>query len=101
MYWYKALDLPLARVINKHIASKSSFSDRGLSRNKFYVVRHTQMPAVLLEMGFLTNPYDESLLSRTDTREKLALAIKDGVVEFCGIMAQRQRQASAPISEPK
>lgn len=95
VHWYKALDLPLARVINKHIASKSSFSDRGLSRNKFYVVRHTQMPAVLLELGFITNPYDEVLLSRTDAREKLALSIKDGIVEFCGIMAQRQRQASS------
>lgn len=102
VHWYKALDLPLAQVLHKHLASKTSFLDRGISRNRFYVVRHTQMPAVLLELGFLTNPGDETLLAREHTRQKLASAISDSLIEFVsGVAFQPKRSSSrTPLPSP-
>lgn len=95
IHWYKALDLPLARMLHKHLSVKSGFLDRGISRNQFYVVRHTQMPATLLELGFITNPNDETLLAKDTEREQLASAIKEGIVDFFGGIAQQKKRSTA------
>ena len=56
----------LAKSIHKRLIStfRDVFKDRGIKENKtFFVLKHTQCPAVLLELGFLTNRNDRILLS--------------------------------------
>ncbi len=57
--------------------------DRGIiQRPKLVVIRETKMPAVLLELGFLTNAREEKLLAQQDYRDKCAQASYDGIIEY-------------------
>jgi len=81
-HWYKGVDLPLANSIERAVGASSGFTDRGILRDRFYVLHHSTMPSVLVEMGFISNSGDENLLSRPDERERLAEALAQGVVEY-------------------
>lgn len=57
--------------------------DKGIiQRPKLVVTRETKMPAVLLELGFLTNPREEKLLSQEDYRQKCAEATLKGIIKY-------------------
>src|SRR5690554_849251 len=45
--------------------------------------RETQMPAVLVEMGFLSNPQEETLISQSELRKKLAQSLYQGILNYC------------------
>lgn len=47
-----------------------------------YVLRHLTVPAVLIEVGFLSNPLEERLLTDPEYQKKVALAIYSGVLEY-------------------
>jgi N-acetylmuramoyl-L-alanine amidase len=46
------------------------------------MVRHTRAPAVLIESGFLSNPFEARLLANPEYRERLAVAIAEGVMAY-------------------
>ncbi|MCK5525656.1 MAG: N-acetylmuramoyl-L-alanine amidase, partial [Candidatus Latescibacteria bacterium] len=50
----------------------------------FYVMMGTEatMPGVLVEVAFISNPYEEKLLKRTSFRKKTASAIFEGIKTF-------------------
>lgn len=54
----------LAQAIQRDVVAVTGLPDRGVKlRPGLYVLRKTQMPAVLAELGFITNPGDAALLS--------------------------------------
>jgi N-acetylmuramoyl-L-alanine amidase len=55
---------------------------RGVKRAGFYVLRGAYMPAVLVEVGFISNPEEEQLLKSLDFRFKAAQAIVESIVEY-------------------
>ena len=61
--------------------SSTELNDRGLKKSsELYVLENTSMPAVLLEMGFISNPEDATLLS--EHPELFAKGIYDGIVDY-------------------
>ena len=59
------------------------------------------MPSVLAEISFLTNPRDERLLKRSDYREKIAFALYEGILDYVknlGEVRVVQRLASGQTS---
>ena len=73
----------LAKRIQKHILTVSPGSpDRGVKQGKFYVIKNTNMPAVLVEIGFLTGRLDARRLEKTTHRKRLAFAIAKGILEY-------------------
>ena len=56
--------------------------DRGIKKAPFVVLIGANMPSVLAEISFLTNPHDERLLKRSDYREKIAYALYEGVLGY-------------------
>ena len=48
----------------------------------FYVLRNTYIPALLLEVGYLTNPTEEKFLRNPYYREQLAEAISQSIISF-------------------
>lgn len=50
----------------------------------FYVLRKTSMPAVLVEMGFISNPQEEKLLRDATWQDKAAKAIATGIANYLG-----------------
>ena len=73
----------LARRIQKQILRVSPGSpDRGVKQGRFYVMKNTKMPAVLVEIGFLTGRLDARRLEKTTHRKRIAYAIAKGILEY-------------------
>ena len=73
----------LAKRIQKHLLIVSPGSpDRGVKQGRFYVIKNTNMPAVLVEIGFLTGRLDSRRLEKNTHRERIAYAIAKGILEY-------------------
>ncbi|MFZ0959747.1 MAG: N-acetylmuramoyl-L-alanine amidase [Terriglobia bacterium] len=75
--------------------------DRGIKKAPFVVLIGANMPSVLAEISFLTNPRDERLLKRSDYREKIAYALYEGILDYVknlGEVRTVQRVASDQTS---
>ncbi|GAC1652180.1 MAG: hypothetical protein NVS9B12_01330 [Vulcanimicrobiaceae bacterium] len=83
-YVSKAMDLPLARALERRVVSESGTTDDGVQKAKMYVTLHTTMPAVLIETAFMTNPGDYQRLSSLEWRQRMAQAIADGIGDYAG-----------------
>lgn len=55
---------------------------RGIRAEEWFVVRNAKMPSILIEMGFITNPDEGSLLSGSGYLRKIGDAIYNGIVDF-------------------
>ncbi len=60
----------------------SKVPDRGLKAESWFVVRNAKMPAVLVELGFVTNEREAQLLSTPSYLKKLSQGIYNGVADF-------------------
>jgi len=75
--------------------------DRGIKKAPFVVLIGANMPSILAEISFLTNPRDERLLRRPDYREKIAEALYEGILGYLktlGEVNSVQRVASDQTS---
>ncbi|SFL93314.1 N-acetylmuramoyl-L-alanine amidase family protein [Halanaerobium salsuginis] len=73
----------LANNVQKRMIKASNATDRGIKeRDNLYVLRKTLMPAVLVEMGFLTNPKEEHLLNEREYLYLLMEAVAAGVDDY-------------------
>ncbi len=73
----------LAKKIQKQILKVSPGSpDRGVRQGRFFVIKNTDMPAVLVEIGFLTGRLDARRLEKSIHRKRIAYAITKGILEY-------------------
>ena len=72
----------LAQSIHQSIISNLSVNDRGVRQARFYVLRKTTMPAVLVEIGFVTGSEDAPRLTDSRWQSQLANAIVRGVLQY-------------------
>jgi len=78
-YFYSRDSLSLASAVHHYVAGGAPSDNRGVRRRGYYVLRRTNMPAVLVECGFLTNPTEAAYAQNASYRQKLAEAIASGV----------------------
>ena len=78
-YFYSRDSLPLASAVHYFVAGGAPSSNRGVRRRGYYVLRKTNIPAVLVECGFLTNPTEAAYAQTASYRQKLAEEIAAGV----------------------
>lgn len=81
-HYYHDYSKELADVIHKHLAKEVNSKDRGLFKSKFYVINHTTVPAVLVEIGFISNENERNELVTDLRKQKTAKAIADGIIEY-------------------
>ena len=65
----------LATLLNQELETAGGLFNRGVKTANFYVLRHSPMPASLVELAFITNYREEKLLSDPAYQDKLAEAI--------------------------
>ncbi len=80
-YYYQS-GRRLAEIIHWSILNGVEIDNRDIRRARFYVLRHSTMPAVLVEVGFLTGAVDSSRLKDPNYRRLMAEAIARGIVEY-------------------
>ena len=57
-HYYKDNSLILAKTVHASMLNHVQANNRGLFKSKFYVINHTTAPAILLEIGFMSNPIE-------------------------------------------
>ncbi len=82
VYYYKAEDLALAEALQASVVRQLNSVDLGVRRENFYVLRNTNMPAALVEAGFLSNPKEAVLLSRPGYRLEVARGLFYGILDY-------------------
>ncbi len=70
--------------------------DRGVKKAPFVVLIGANMPSILAEISFLTNPRDERLLRKGDYRQKIAEALYQGVVDYVNTLGGVKVAQRAP-----
>jgi N-acetylmuramoyl-L-alanine amidase len=72
----------LAEVVQDSMTQSLRIPNRGVKQAGFYVLGGAAMPAVLIEIGFVTNPREARRLTDTRYRDEIATAIYAGLAEY-------------------
>lgn len=72
----------LASCIQAALVEELGTKDRGARFASFYLLRHADMPAALVEAAFISNPEEELLLASSDGRAKIAASIYQGIARY-------------------
>lgn len=72
----------LADCVRQGVINQIGTSDRGTKSCNFYVVKNTTMPASLVELAFVSNPQEETLMNSTDGIKKAAKGIFNGMSQY-------------------
>jgi N-acetylmuramoyl-L-alanine amidase CwlD len=71
----------LAQSIQQELVKANGLQDRGIKTANYYVLKNTNVPAILTEVAFISNPSEESLLNSNDFQEKSAEGIANGILK--------------------
>ena len=74
----------LAEKVHAALIEQIKTPSRGIKGCNFYVVRNTDMPAILVELAFISNPQEEKLLNSKEGVEQAAQGIFDGIEDYFG-----------------
>ena len=75
----------LASSVQGQIAEHSGFNgDRGIQPGNLYVLRHSLMPSILVELGFISNPTEEGHLKESSTQKAFANELAKGLELYFG-----------------
>ena len=81
-YYKHEYSLALAQIMHRHILQATGFKDNGVRTAEFKVIKYTTMPAVLLEVGYLSNSQNASRLFNATVQKRVAEAIVKGIREY-------------------
>lgn len=72
----------LAVEIHQSLVRASGARDRGVRQAPFFVLSGARMPAVLVEVGYISHPHEEKRLARLEDQARIARAIADGIEAY-------------------
>lgn len=81
-YYYHSLQKLLALDINEGITDQIQIENRGVRFGDFHVIRENTQPAVLLELGYLSNPAQEAAINSNQYQELISTGIYKGLEEY-------------------
>lgn len=86
-HYFKDNSYNLAQIVHSEFASPKNLRkwetlDRGVIKSRFYVINHTEAPAILIEMGFISNEEERDKLKKKGRKEDIADSIVDGILEY-------------------
>lgn len=84
-YYNRANSKTLANTVHKYLVQAAGLKDRGVKTGNFAVIRDTTMPAILLEVGFLSNKNDEAALFNETFQNRVAEGVVKGMKEYLGV----------------
>lgn len=83
LYTHKQSVSPtLTAKLADRVAQTAKANDRGDKQSRFFVLRNTLIPAVLVEIGFVTNPKEGRLLKTGDYRQRIAEGLANGILGY-------------------
>ena len=93
---YLEQSLLFASTVSQHLEGGPIKANRGISQNPFYVLWKTAMPAVLVELGFISNQADLAELLKEDSRQDIADRLFEAFKEY-----KSQYDGTIDLSRPE
>ena len=93
-YAFIQQSVELAQTVQNAFRNDVGRKDRGVKQQPLYVTSRTAMPAILIELGFLTNSAEEDYLMTDDGQDQMALAIARSFAQY------KVRREGGTASEP-
>jgi N-acetylmuramoyl-L-alanine amidase len=87
----------LAYEVLKNITPKLPLEDIGVKRSHLEVLRDAQMPAILIEGGFMTDPQDSKKIYDAEFRQRMAQSIVNGILAYKEAVEEKPREIK-PVS---
>ncbi len=84
-YYNREDSLDFAKLIHKHTLEASGFADRGVRKADYRVITYTTMPAVLLEVGYLSNKENEAVMYQEAFQNQVAASLASAIKEYLNI----------------
>ena len=81
-FYWKSIDKSLSATVHNKLINYTGAKDRGSKADDYFVVKNTNMPANLVEVGFVSNEQEANKLKDPAYQEKLINAIVDGAVNY-------------------
>lgn len=75
-------DTLLARCVQDKLVEIANLDNLGVRTAGFYVIKNSKVPAILVELGFLTNAEEEKLLASSEFQDKLAYGVVAGLEDY-------------------
>ncbi|HBE80708.1 MAG TPA: hypothetical protein DDW65_23420 [Firmicutes bacterium] len=73
----------LAQDILAKITQYTGLAGLGVKQDNFVVIREAQMPSILVEVGFLSNFQEESIIKTPEFKDNAAMGIYQGILDYC------------------
>ncbi|MEI3614241.1 N-acetylmuramoyl-L-alanine amidase [Pseudogracilibacillus sp. SO30301A] len=81
-YYSDGADYHLARNIQTALNKHTNLNNRGVQHDDFYVLRENEDVSVLVELGFITNSNDKTIIQGENHSEAVANAITEGLINY-------------------
>ncbi len=81
----------LAQILAKNISRVMDSPNRGAKGAPFYVLKWTNVPSVLIEIGFISNPKEAEKLADPIYRDRIARAIFEGLMDYFSNLEREER----------
>jgi N-acetylmuramoyl-L-alanine amidase len=85
-----------AELVQRGLKSVHTGPDKGVKQAGFMVLTTARRPAILVELGYSTNPQDGRLLTQRSSQKALASAIADSIVEY---LREYERKVGTTLGE--
>jgi N-acetylmuramoyl-L-alanine amidase len=82
----------LAEIVQDEFNRSLNIRDRGVKQAPFKVLMGAMMPAVLIEIGFLSNPYEEEKLKGEEYQARVATALEKSILRFKNLYETRRNR---------
>lgn len=81
-HWYRVESQKFAKIVHNNLSLGVDSPDRGIIQSQFYVINHTVMPAVLVEIGFISNPDERCDMIKPQRKYTTAKSIGNGILLY-------------------
>jgi N-acetylmuramoyl-L-alanine amidase len=81
-YYYHSFQKDMAKAIQSALVDQTNLEDREARFGDYYVIRENSKVAVLVELGFLSNPTEELLVKTSNYQKTAAFGIYEGLVNY-------------------
>ena len=86
----------LAGLVQSDLATVHTGESRGVKQAGFMVLTTARRPAILVELGYSTNPQDGRFLTSRNSQKAMAASIADGIVQY--LLEYERRTGTSPDS---
>jgi N-acetylmuramoyl-L-alanine amidase CwlD len=96
-YYQTEQSRPLAAAIHQQLVEGLGVPDRSIRKARFYVINHTSVPAILAEVGFISNPKERDNLGAAEYQSKIADSVSAGILQY---LTEKQELAGKTVKPP-